>query len=166
MKAITLWQPWASLIADNLKTIETRNHGRFRCLTTQRIAIHAAARSPSPAYLNECGFDVGVVGNDEASYWLACHPGGDIDFAPLGCIVCTAEVVKVGWLDGTPEQDLAALCPTGPTQYGRFGLWLNGVRKLKTPIPCKGAQGIWTVPDGMIPRGGAGCRTREGKGRA
>lgn len=41
MKAITLWQPWASLIACGAKTIETRSWG-----TPYRgpLAIHASKR--------------------------------------------------------------------------------------------------------------------------
>lgn len=44
MKAISLWQPYASLIAAGKKTIETRTHSRRRSLAGQRIAIHAAKR--------------------------------------------------------------------------------------------------------------------------
>jgi hypothetical protein len=41
MQALSLWQPWASLIAIGAKTIETRSWGtRYR----GRIAIHAAAK--------------------------------------------------------------------------------------------------------------------------
>ncbi len=44
MKAITLWQPWASLVAIGAKTIETRSWA-----TSYRgpLAIHAAARKPA-----------------------------------------------------------------------------------------------------------------------
>jgi hypothetical protein len=38
--AITINQPWASLIANGIKTIETRKHTKFKCLVGQRIAIH------------------------------------------------------------------------------------------------------------------------------
>lgn len=44
MKAVTLWQPWASLVAIGAKTIETRSWA-----TSYRgpLAIHAAARKPA-----------------------------------------------------------------------------------------------------------------------
>jgi hypothetical protein len=36
--------------------------------------------------------------------------------------------------------------PRGEINYG----WVLGsVRKLKRPIPCKGALGLWTVPDNI-----------------
>lgn len=43
MKAITLWQPWASLIALGAKTIETRS---WQTSYRGPIAIHAAASTP------------------------------------------------------------------------------------------------------------------------
>lgn len=44
MKALTLWQPWASLIALGVKTIETRSWAAPKSLIGQRIAIHASKR--------------------------------------------------------------------------------------------------------------------------
>lgn len=41
VKAISLWQPWATLVAVGAKTIETRNR---RTSNSGRIAIHAAGR--------------------------------------------------------------------------------------------------------------------------
>lgn len=42
MKAISLWQPWASLIVAGIKPYETRGWGPPTALIGQRIAIHAA----------------------------------------------------------------------------------------------------------------------------
>lgn len=43
MKALTLWQPWASLVALGVKTIETRSWStKYR----GPLAIHAAAKKP------------------------------------------------------------------------------------------------------------------------
>ena len=44
MKATTLWQPWASLIAIGAKYYETRDYPPPAKLLGQRIAIHAAVR--------------------------------------------------------------------------------------------------------------------------
>src|SRR5262245_34476504 len=44
MKAISLWQPWASLIAIGTKTMETRDWAPPREYLGGRIAIHAAKR--------------------------------------------------------------------------------------------------------------------------
>ncbi|MHB8272006.1 ASCH domain-containing protein [Bradyrhizobium sp.] len=44
MKAISLWQPWASLIACGAKPFETRHWAPPRELIGQTIAIHAAKK--------------------------------------------------------------------------------------------------------------------------
>lgn len=44
MKAISLWQPWASLIACGAKPFETRSWAPPRGLIGQPIAIHAAKK--------------------------------------------------------------------------------------------------------------------------
>jgi len=44
MKAISLWQPWASLIACGAKVFETRHWAPPRELIGQPIAIHAAKK--------------------------------------------------------------------------------------------------------------------------
>lgn len=49
MKALTVWQPWASLIIAGYKQYEFRKWsfaGRFPDLVGQRIVIHAGARMP------------------------------------------------------------------------------------------------------------------------
>ena len=44
MKALTIWQPWASLIMAGAKPWEWRGWAPPRSLVGQRIAIHAGAR--------------------------------------------------------------------------------------------------------------------------
>jgi len=43
--AVTLWQPWASLIASGAKPFETRAFPIPARLLGKRVAIHAAARA-------------------------------------------------------------------------------------------------------------------------
>ena len=43
MNAITLWQPWAQLVAAGIRTIETRGHDRFRSLRPRKDAENAVA---------------------------------------------------------------------------------------------------------------------------
>jgi len=131
MKAITLWQPWASLIALGHKTIETRVHDRFGLLRNQRIAIHAGKR-----FDDEAGKIIsGAVGR---VIWL---PSG-LDLGvklgwPFGKVVCTAMVAATRWL--TDLDTRAVLCQAA----GLFGLVLRDIRKLEPPIAASGRQGIW-----------------------
>ena len=53
MYAISLWQPYASLIAEGIKVQETRNWAPPKHLIGERIAIHAAKRRLTKAELRE-----------------------------------------------------------------------------------------------------------------
>lgn len=101
MKAISLWQPWASLIACGAKPYETRSWSPPRELIGQRIAIHAAKKVDKGAadFAEELlygqhkdgGFDLA----DKLAASFGATPGtllGAFGMAvmPVGCIVCTA----------------------------------------------------------------------------
>jgi hypothetical protein len=44
MHAVTVWQPWATLIAEGLKPLEFRSRPLPSALVGTRIGIHAGAR--------------------------------------------------------------------------------------------------------------------------
>jgi hypothetical protein len=133
MKALTLHQPWATLIAIGAKRIETRSwETKYRGL----IAIHAAAAFPKYARR------------------MLCHPVcRTIDVLPLGAVVATARLVtvlstelfyrdgNVVWYHGRAitEQELAF----GDYSPGRFAWVLEDVKPLPEPIPAKGGRRIW-----------------------
>ena len=134
MKAISLWQPWASAIALGHKSIETRGWA-----TRHRgpIAIHAAKRwtadeRETAAVLDERN---GLVGLKDA---------------PRGCIVAVAEIASVRpsehLIEGIDEIE-EMLGNYGP---GRFGWMLENVRPLHDPLPFKGKQGLFEVPDELL----------------
>jgi hypothetical protein len=130
--AITLWQPWATWIAEGLKTIETRGHERFAGLAGKTIAIHAGLQWDNQAFML-------------ASRHVEQMRLGWKRDMPRGAVVCLADVTGRGQLNRSHEPQ--ALCPC----YGRFGLFLKNVRRLDKPIPALGHQGIWSwsVPPGL-----------------
>lgn len=142
MKAITLWQPWASLIALGLKTIETRGHDHFKWLKGQRIAIHAGKQFDRQAIREIASAEWWTPELDERLSWDydgTRHSRLDSDNVwPSGLVLCTAQVVEARWL--TPADNRAAFCRCDPT---RFGLVLVQVKRLIPPVPAKGAQGVW-----------------------
>lgn len=95
MKALTLWQPWASLVAQGVKRIETRP---WTTKYRGPLAIHAAKRPPVDG---EAPGKVGVDLLNEWIYWLPapieCDDDGDlVGFElPLGAIVGTCYLVDV-----------------------------------------------------------------------
>ena len=148
MKAITLYQPWATLVAIGAKKIETRSWN-----TNYRgpLAIHAGKNTKfikgDEAVLDEEPFYSILM---EDSVW-------HLEIMPLGCIVATCNLVHVKemnelhvfpacksyaykgreWLLNKQERSF------GYYAVGRFMWLLDDVIMLPKPIPAKGSMGFW-----------------------
>ena len=132
MKAITIWQPWASWIAWGRKTIETRTHGRFEFLMGQRVGIHAGKKFDEEAIEMAAYYRPEIV--EEHERQLAA--GG----YPAGVLLCTAYVYDVASVlecEGTE-----ALCDTTCA----YGLYLDKIKPFDPPVPMRGYQGAWELP--------------------
>jgi hypothetical protein len=144
MKAITLWQPWATAITLGFKKIETRSWATsFR----GPIAIHAAAlntralAAASGEILDSLPY-VRKVWNAQYPGWNDLPFGAIVGYADLtGCIEMT-----VGNCLRLSEHERAF----GDYTPGRFAWCLEGIRVLDDPIPCRGAQQLWNVPAHMV----------------
>ena len=156
MKALTLWQPWASLIACGAKKIETRSWAtKYR----GPIAIHAAAIPINKVFKMQ--FPVGAKGWTYHPEYAAMQRLikmaesalciDDICKAklPLGEIVALIEqtdCIKMTdeWIGNLSQQELAF----GWFDVGRYGHIYENVRQID-PIPAVGHQGLWNweLPD-------------------
>lgn len=135
MKAITLTQPWATLIAIGAKKIETRSWN-----TSHRglIAIHAGSSFP-----RHCAKLTGID-----PYKSALRTGGisGAGTLPTACILAVAKLVHAYQFDGTSEADFSANeVAFGDFTSGRYGFVLEDVRSLAEPVKCTGALSIWTL---------------------
>lgn len=103
MKAISLWQPWASLIACGAKPYETRSWAPPRDLIGATIAIHAAKKIDKGAaeFAEELMYGQHEAGGFALADKLEASMRGTPDklmgiFAeatmPIGCVVCTARL--------------------------------------------------------------------------
>ncbi|MCG8694670.1 MAG: ASCH domain-containing protein [Minwuiales bacterium] len=150
MKALTLWQPWATLIALGIKGFETRGWStRYR----GPLAIHAAKRRVDRRQFDDYLWPV-LAGFDYIG-----EPRPDIPWPlPTGCVVAVCELVDVipteqirviedeaDWDDF--GQDRGAISPAehylGNYEPGRFAWDCRKVRRLRQPIAARGAQGLW-----------------------
>lgn len=120
MKAISLWQPWASLIAAGAKPFETRHWAPPRELIGSTIAIHAAKKIDKDAIsLAEM---VAYGQHPQGGFALAdkleqLEEGipdemfgvfGQATF-PVGCVVCTARLDAAFQLgDAAPDTAVPA----------------------------------------------------------
>jgi len=137
MRAISLWQPWASWIMAGLKTIETRIHTRFECLAGETIVIHAAKRYDKHAFEGALSWTNNPVRLKESAF-LGRHLQGYL----LG----TAKVAQFRRLDSNDSHGTLIYCGLGD----RFGLDLIEINHFNLPIPWKGSQGIFEIPDKII----------------
>ena len=127
MKALSLWQPWASAILLGHKRIETRHWStRYR----GPLLIHAAKKWDRD--LRETA-EIGGLPAD----------------LPLGALICTAMLVDI-----RPTEQLAGISADerwwGNYGPGRFGWLLEDVEPLPAPIPYKGLQGLFDVPNDAL----------------
>ena len=140
MKAVTLWQPYASAVAEGIKTSETRSWAPPENLIGQRIAIHASLRVPR---LHECPSAV-------SWQWALDQP--------RGVVVATVRLVAAGKVVAPPVdcRDRVFRCRTsygamfdgsddglGDYRLGRWVWLFDGVEPLDPPVPARGMQRIW-----------------------
>lgn len=136
MKALTLWRPWAAAVVHGTKRVENRTWVPQREMLGQDIALHAG-KTVDDDVIDE------IVGSGVSRDRL---PG------PTG-IVAVVRLVGVIDVRGTRlifaglSADEAMDAALSDWFDGDIGWVLDRVRPLAEPVPCRGAQGLWTVPD-------------------
>lgn len=150
MKAITIIQPWATLIALGEKRFETRSWAtRHR----GEIAIHAGKK-----------LDKRICQQEPFRSVLAKH-GYTEDNLPTGAIIAIANLhscyaisrpygeEESVWLEGngklvewnrvdrTAREGLEYIF--GDYRDGRYAWAIRDVQRLEEPVPVKGMQGLW-----------------------
>lgn len=122
MKALTISQPFASLIAEGHKWIENRYWDtKYR----GPLAIHAGKGTQYLTARELREYPQGIVATCEL---VACFRLSDVERLH-------DRLANVGF---TVEQVLAHEHAEGPWCW-----LLKNVEKLPQPVPCKGAQGLW-----------------------
>ena len=165
MKAITLTQPWATLVASGEKQVETRS---WKTSYRGPLAIHAAKGFP------EWARELCETDSFEQSLWSdPCNlvnlrdetaedemfPPPVWQFLPTGCVVAVCSLVDVY----PTEEVLPQVCipPKPPYRQagalrirakeiafgdyspGRFAWVLENIRALPEPVRAKGALSLW-----------------------
>lgn len=140
MRALTLHQPWATLIALGIKTIETRSWPPPRNLMGQTVAIHAG-----------CKLQPNLGPEIEAILRLT-HSDHWRRRLPAGSVVATATVrgacQVTGLAAGTGQAitrcgQIIATDPYGDFRAGRWLWFLTDISPLSEPMPATGRQKLW-----------------------
>lgn len=142
MKVLACDQPWASLIALGVKTVETRPRPHPSTLYGAKIAIHANKKTDFLDFVERPEFAAAFSRFPELPL-------------PLGHIIGTVEVVRS---IGICEETVAALqrnkpdeIPFGDYTFGRFAWVLKNPILLKEPIPFRAHQGWPDIDTELIP---------------
>jgi activating signal cointegrator 1 len=144
MKALSLTQPWATLVATGEKTIETRG---WRTNYRGLVAVHAAKGFPRWAK--------DLIFQDYFKESLATHHYLENAQLPTGAIIGFVKIENcfstafIRQTQSDNEKELAF----GDYSTGRWGWILTEPRTVK-PVQCRGALGLWEVPkevEAMLP---------------
>lgn len=124
MKALSVKQPWANMIADGEKTIETRT----RSTPYRGSLLIVSSKQPDLENFPE----MSRLGN-----------------GPYGCAVAVAQLV--GCRPMRPDDADAAGCECYP---GAVAWELADVQRIKPPFPVRGSLGLYEVeiPEGAMER--------------
>ncbi|MCR8633469.1 ASCH domain-containing protein [Paenibacillus radicis (ex Xue et al. 2023)] len=140
MKAITIIQPWATLISLGEKKFETRSWPtKHRGL----IAIHAGKK------VNK------EVCKEEPFHSVLAKHGYTADNLPTGMILATCKLNDC-WMVGNTQGNSAIVesgsCKRAVTgndysfgwyDRGRYAWELADIKMIYDPVPAKGQQGLW-----------------------
>jgi len=144
MKALSVIQPWATLIASGVKTIETRSWP-----TPYRgpLAIHASKwLQPNGRIVNATVGEYLALCHEEP-FCSALTQGGieRVSQLPSGAVVAIARLVDVVRTDTLDVDSYERAF--GNYEPGRWAWRLADVRALPSPLPYRGQPGLWDWPD-------------------
>jgi hypothetical protein len=140
-KAISVWQPYATLLASGAKQFETRTWAPGSLHMGEPVLIHASKRwteDERDLCLTDPAFFRALSAAKEAGLpW-------DFDAPPLGCIVAVA-TFNSAWR----SEELLPKISAQERHFGAYGPgywgWHFPEVKPIQPIPWRGRQGLFSV---------------------
>lgn len=148
MKALSLHQPWAHLVAYGHKSVETRSwstchRGPLLILAAKKWNVALASVCREPFYRDVFSEQIG----DGHGGWSTRLR----DELVFGAIVAIADLVDVREV-GSPmwstfsDKELAF----GDYTPGRFAWQMKNVHRLLVPVPWIGRQQLFNIPDAVM----------------
>lgn len=170
MKALTIWQPWASLIMAGAKPYEFRGWRPPRSVIGQRIIIHAAARKIDRDEAlslwtilkdRDCGEVLGIDPEELriCAAETCLHPELAIPILWRGCSNRAEPLPMSAGLGiaivGEPRlgTDIAAdfgvprANDSDRDEHANWGWPMLDIEVWPQPIPMRGKQGLWNWPE-------------------
>jgi len=146
MHALTIWQPWATLIMIGAKPLEFRGYPAPKSLIGKRVVIHAGARRIPQKELRELAHRVEhqnwSTGLDAAIALPLLSSFSKVMELPHTAGLGTAVVGKprsmTPMFEGEGDSDRI--------KHHQWGWPMEDIRRWPLAIPQKGAQGFWIWP--------------------
>jgi len=152
MRALTIWQPWASLVMAGVKPYEFRgSHWRTYVNAPkfgERIGIHAGMRRIVRTEVHDL-----VARLRGVQAWTTCLKPEALGL--LERVLASPEILPLGHMLGTavlteamPAWQIVgefggAIADSDRAAHSNFAWRLSGVEPFEPPIEAKGAQGFW-----------------------
>lgn len=128
MKVLSLTEPYATLIKNGIKTIETRS---WKTNYRGKLYIHASS-TKIPKEYRENHELMSLVDTDDLNYgYIICS------CELVDCIVMTDEFIN------NIKNNMKNEYITGIYSKGRYAWILKNIEVLKDPIKAKGHLGVW-----------------------
>lgn len=144
IKAISLWQPWASLWLSPNKRHETRH---WKTKHRGRLLVHAAKK-----FIKDVDPDLkGILDGEFGGHWAMDLPTGSIiGIVDLLDVIPTDKTYEREVNEGRLTDDILADLECGDFSDGRYG-WLRGrYWRFPEPIPYRGRQMLFDVPREVV----------------
>jgi activating signal cointegrator 1 len=146
LPAISVWQPWASLLAHGIKIHETRSWAPSAAYLGRSFAICAAKVTTG---LDHYASSVGDGPDHPRTVALRrlFALGVNLDRMPFGAVVgigTLVEAIRMPPLES--EQPGAMERALGDWTPGRWAWRFENMQRLPEPIPVQGKQGIFRLP--------------------
>lgn len=139
MKALSLWEPWGTLVKIGAKEYETRHWStKYRGPVLIHTAKHdrdlkaALTQRPYRSVLFEAGYT-------------------KLEHFHLGCALGIVDLVDI-----QPTEEVRGMISQQEKSFGnyadrRFAWRLENIRAFDKPIPMKGMQGLFDVEQAILP---------------
>jgi hypothetical protein len=133
MKALSVRQPWADLVARGAKAVETRS---WRTSYRGALAIQASTTSSMYERARAMG-----------SQFIRARGGDSFRRLPRGAVICTCRLVDCVPVDSAAVLRVLRERPDeaifGDFSAGRWAWLLADVQRLEAPAPARGRLGLW-----------------------
>ena len=138
MYALSIHQPWAWAILNVGKNVENR---RWRTRYRGPLLIHAGKSSASYEF-HAAGW--------EAKFGMRLPPWEELTIGTLLGVVEVVDCVRTAW----PVPEVVEVPGLGPSKWAEPESWcwiLADPRSFEVPVPCRGGQRLFKVPDAILP---------------